>query len=143
MRTGDLIIALNRAHQAADAYWQHSRLTPRQFALLSAIADLADGEKKESINQIRITMATGMDRSTLAEVLLRLEQRKLITRRRDKNDRRSLIVNITAEGRAQLAEAIPAVAEVERWVMSCIHAKNLPGFIAGVHSLAKAHAAQR
>lgn len=140
MRPGDLIVDLNRALQAADAYWQHSTMTPRQFALLRALADLAaEGKENERINQMRITAATGMDRSTLADVLRRLEGRKYIRRRRDKDDRRSLIVTLTPEGRAQLAELEKAAAEVERWMLSRMHIRYHQGFIGGVESLARAH----
>ena len=50
------------------------------------------------VNQLRIVEATGMDRSTLTEVLRRLELRKLVARKRDKNDRRSLHVTLTGTG---------------------------------------------
>lgn len=141
MRTGDLIVGLTRAVQAAGAYWQHPTMTPRQFALLRALADLAaEGKENDRINQMRITAATGMDRSTLADVLRRLEARKLIRRKRDKDDRRSLIVTLTPEGRAQLADAEKTAAEVERWMLSCIHIRHHAGFAGGVESLAEAHA---
>lgn len=140
MRPGDLIVGMTRAVQAAGAYWQHPTVTPRQFALLRALADLAaDGKENERINQMRITAATGMDRSTLADVLRRLEQRKLIRRRRDKDDRRSLIVALTPEGRAQLAEVEKTAAEVERWMLSSIHVRHHAGFSGGIESLAQAH----
>lgn len=139
MRTGDLIDHLNRATQAADSNWKHPDVTPRQFLIMRAIDDLtAEGVR---VNQLRIVEATGMDRSTLAEVLRRLELRKLVARKRDKNDRRSLHVTLTGTGRAMMTKLEPDVHALEQWIRLQVSARDLPGFLQGVKALADRHTA--
>ena len=62
---------LHRAGQAADELFakemEGSDLTPRQFAVLVVLA------KHENASQTDIVNATGIDRSTLADIVKRLE----------------------------------------------------------------------
>jgi DNA-binding MarR family transcriptional regulator len=56
----------------------------------------------------------GHRRSTLTSVLDRLEQRLLITRASDPNDRRSFVIALTKQGRTVAARVHRMLAEIER-----------------------------
>lgn len=102
---------LHRAVQlAADLHAEISgpgALTPRQHAVLEAVA--AD----EGATQSRLVAATGMDRSTLAELVARLADRGLVSRRRSGTDARANQVHLTGEGRARLEASRPGAAQVD------------------------------
>ncbi len=102
---------LHRASQVADDRFAKAigdtDLTPRQLAVLGAVA--AD----EGTSQTGIVDATGVDRSTLADIVRRLVKRGLLARRRSKDDSRAYNVSLTAEGRRAYASASPVLAQVE------------------------------
>lgn len=88
---------LHRAEQlAADRFAQlvGETVTLRQFAVLAAVAD-APG-----LSQIALVRNTGIDRSTLAEMLNRLEKRGLIARAMSETDARARSVRLTERGAA-------------------------------------------
>jgi DNA-binding MarR family transcriptional regulator len=86
---------LHRAEQlAADRFTQlvGDALTLRQFAVLAAVVE-APG-----LNQVDLVRATGIDRSTLADMLNRLERRDLIARATSETDGRARTVQLTPQG---------------------------------------------
>jgi len=102
---------LHRASQAADELFASETsgadLTPRQFAVLAAL------EVLESASQTQIVDATGIDRSTLADIVKRLVKRGLLNRRRSRSDARAYVVRLTPEGRSVLLATKPAAQRVE------------------------------
>jgi DNA-binding MarR family transcriptional regulator len=102
---------LHRASQAADELFASetsgAELTPRQFAVLAAL------EVLESGSQTQIVEATGIDRSTLADIVKRLVKRGLLNRRRSRSDARAYVVRLTPEGREVLLATKPAARRVE------------------------------
>ncbi len=88
---------LHRAGVQADSlFLRHvgdARLTPRQFAVLKAVSQ-ADG-----LNQTAIMAATGIDRSSTAELVRRLVSLGALQRRRKKRDARQYAVRLTPKGR--------------------------------------------
>jgi DNA-binding MarR family transcriptional regulator len=100
---------LHRASQAADEMFANETtgadLTPRQFAV---IVDL-----------------TGIDRSTLADIVKRLVKRGLLNRRRSRSDARAYVVRLTPEGRSVLIATKPAALRVEERLMEHLpHARR-------------------
>ena len=53
----------------------------------------------DSVSQTRLVELTGVDRSTLADVVRRLLATGHITRRRSKSDSRAYVVRLTEQGR--------------------------------------------
>jgi DNA-binding MarR family transcriptional regulator len=86
---------LHRAEQLAADRFAHlvgEAVTLRQFAVLAAVAE-APG-----LSQVDLVRATGIDRSTLADMLNRMEKRGLIERTTSEADARARSVRLTADG---------------------------------------------
>lgn len=108
---------LHRASQFADDAFaqtvgQRHGLTPRQLAVLAVVAD------EEGLIQTEIVRKSGIDRSTLADVIRRLLRKGLIERRRMLNDARAFSVHMTQAGRDVLAAAAPIAHEVDETILS-------------------------
>ena len=87
-------------------------LTPRQFAVLAAVAEV------EGAAQSQLVAHTGMDRSTLAELLARLAERGLVVRTRSGRDARKNEVALTTQGRAVLEASRPLAAAVDEALLA-------------------------
>ncbi len=104
---------LRRCHQISVAIFlkqcQALELTQLQYIILSAL------EERGTLEQSRIGRLTALDRNTTAVVVRKLEERGLVTRRRNERDRRALLVSLTEEGRAlrRQAEAGAAATQEE------------------------------
>lgn len=88
---------LHRAQQLATDRFQQlvgDAITLRQLAVLSVIAD------EPGLNQSQLGRVTGIDRSTLAEVLTRMEANKWIERTASAADARAHAVTLTESGEA-------------------------------------------
>lgn len=72
------------------------------------------------MNHIAISGATGVDRSTLAEILSRMQKSGLIVRVRMEHDQRALLVSLTPAGRAKLMHNLQALDAVERHMLKRI-----------------------
>lgn len=102
--TGYLV---RRAQQVHAALWQReldSEVTSVQFGVLSLL------EQNPGVDQRSLGELLQLDRSTIADVVLRLENRGYICRDRDEGDRRRKILTLTEAGRAEL-EGLWAHAE--------------------------------
>jgi DNA-binding MarR family transcriptional regulator len=93
-------------------------LTTRQLIVLKAIQDNA------GLNQTAVVDLTGVDRSTLADIVRRLSMRGLISRRRRKEDARAYVLTLTAAGRQAIVAAEPILRAVEKDMLSAIPAKQ-------------------
>ena len=106
-----LVHLLHQASQAAEEIFAAGQSkdgpTPRQLAVLAAIA------QNEGLSQTDIVTHTGVDRSTLADIVRRLKERGFVARKRTKEDARAYAVKLTKEGQHVLAEATKAALEAE------------------------------
>ena len=109
---------LKRAAQyAAQLYMDgvgKSGLTQRQFTVLLAV-DTNDG-----ISQTAVVKLTGIDRSTLADLVARLMAQGYIQRRRTKDDARTNSIRITPAGKKMLKSAQPGADDVDKQLMADI-----------------------
>jgi DNA-binding MarR family transcriptional regulator len=107
---------LHRAGQVAnDIFLQEAgdcRLTPRQFAILAIVGD------HDGLTQSELVERTGIDRSTLADVVARLLDRRLICRRRAKKDQRAYQISLTDMGVASLRQAKPCASAADALVLA-------------------------
>lgn len=81
-----------------------AELTPPQFAALAKLAEVGD----TSQNQLGTLVA--MDAATIKGVIDRLKGRGLVALARHGEDRRRLVVSITAEGRETVERMLPLAA---------------------------------
>lgn len=81
-------------------------LTHPQFVILAAVAWLTRGKSKTS--QVAIGRHAGLDPNTTSQILRSLQQKKLIERKRDSDDRVKC-PTVTEKGAKILAEALLAV----------------------------------
>jgi DNA-binding MarR family transcriptional regulator len=86
--------------------------TPVQYAALYAI------NNDPGIDQTALCNAVALDRSTIGDVVGRLEKKRLITRRSGAADRRTKSLHATAAGRRLLAHIDPAVAATQRLILA-------------------------
>ncbi|MCC6917927.1 MAG: winged helix-turn-helix transcriptional regulator [Alphaproteobacteria bacterium] len=118
---------LRRCSQFADdlfdAETRGSDLTPRQLTVLIA-ADAQDGA-----SQTALVTATGIDRSTLADIVARMIQRDLLARRRTEADARANAVRVTAKGNRALKNALGAMKKVEKRLLAKIPAARRTEFL--------------
>jgi DNA-binding MarR family transcriptional regulator len=101
---------LRRAQQYASGIFHQAGLsgvTLRQSVVLAAIAE---GEGR---SQSELVKATGVDRSTLADMIARMERKGLVTRMQSQGDARAKAVSLTEAGRDKLAETLPAMRSVD------------------------------
>lgn len=82
-------------------------LTPIQFAVLWGVKSNA------SIDQVQLSRIVGVDRTTIGNVILRLENRKLVSRGVDAKDRRVRILSLTEQGEKLVDEVLPFVDTVQ------------------------------
>ncbi|WP_300378168.1 MarR family transcriptional regulator [Henriciella sp.] len=124
---------LHRAQQAAvnlsAGALTEQGLTLRQFAVLAALAK-ADGQSQSSLVE-----RTGIDRSTLADMVGRMETAGYIKRVESTEDRRAKAVSLLAKGRHSYEAAAPAVEAADKEVLSLIRANRRVGFLASLAAI--------
>jgi DNA-binding MarR family transcriptional regulator len=107
-------------------------LTQRQFAVLLAV------EQNEGTSQTRLVELTGIDRSTLAELVARLTKQGYLQRRRTKEDQRTNQVRLSAAGRRVLANVQPGAATVDRRLLEAVPATLRRSFVEALTVLSDA-----
>lgn len=109
---------LHRASQCADDQFARAvnglGITARQYVVLSIVDAIKDP------SQTTICDRTGIDRSTLADIVARLVSRGLLSRKRSRLDGRKYSVRLTEAGRRCLADAAPAAVRVEAALMNAL-----------------------
>lgn len=105
-----IIHLLHNAGQAADKAFEEAvgeaDITPRQCAVLIAIRDA-----KTPPTQTHLVSVTGVDRSTMADIVRRLVTRKLVSRRRTRKDARRYAIELTEQGHVVADAAEEAAKE--------------------------------
>jgi DNA-binding MarR family transcriptional regulator len=118
---------LHRAGQCADDLFSMNSaagsMTPRQFAVLKAIA----GSKEPS--QTTLVEITGVDRSTIADIVRRLVERGLVQRRRTRRDARMYALRLTVKGVAALRATEPAAQTTDDKLLAALGASEREVFV--------------
>jgi DNA-binding MarR family transcriptional regulator len=109
---------LHRAGQCAADVFQaelgEGDLTPRQYAVLITVS------LNEGLSQTHLVERTGIDRSTLADIVRRMLKKGLLQRRRTKEDARAYAVKLTEEGWRVLKSAEPLSRKVDDRILSAL-----------------------
>lgn len=121
-----LITLFHNAEQAATAAFAEVKgdlnITLIQSLILQAIAH-------EPGSQWAISQITGVDRSTLSDVVRRLEKSGLVTRERDEEDARRIICCVTERGREVAKAAAVASQSAGDKLLEPIPANKRNGFL--------------
>jgi DNA-binding MarR family transcriptional regulator len=89
----------------------------------------------EGLSQTDICERTGIDRSTLADIVRRLKKKGLLERRRTKEDARAYAVKLTDEGRHVIRAVEPLARKVDEQVLAALPTKDRAVFIAALQSI--------
>jgi MarR family transcriptional regulator, temperature-dependent positive regulator of motility len=125
---------LHRAEQiASECFAELSRneLTLRQFAVLAAIA----GEP--GLNQSALVRVTGIDRSTLADMMSRMEERGLVIRTASATDARALSIQLSPDGSAVLRAMDKHARAADAAVLDLLTKPKRRAFVATLIKLSK------
>jgi DNA-binding MarR family transcriptional regulator len=106
--------------------------TQRQFAVLAAVAE------NEGLTQTALVRATGIDRSTLAELVARMIVKGLLARERSTSDARANTVRLTEAGRAALADAAPKVAAADQRILELLPPRDRDRLLSVLSALSEA-----
>ena len=99
-------------------------LTQRQYAVLKAL----DGSEG-GLSQTDLVKATGIDRSTLADLVARMLARDLLVRERSLTDARANLVQIADAGRTALDEMQPRVLAADGKILSLLSPPKRDSFV--------------
>ena len=132
---------LHRAGQSTDEMFEKqiaaagakcADLTARQAVILDTVS------WRGTLSQTDICMLTGIDRSTLADIVRRLVSKGLLARRRTKSDLRKYAVRLTDEGQRALDQALPVLQDVDKRVQSVVAPVQRAEMVAALQRVANA-----
>lgn len=118
---------LHRAGQCADEIFSLSlpagTMTPRQYAVLKAV------ETSVEPSQTTLVEMTGIDRSTVADIVRRLVERGLLQRRRTRRDARMYALKLTVKGSQALRSAEPAATNTDEKLLAALNPNERAQFV--------------
>jgi DNA-binding MarR family transcriptional regulator len=133
-RPGYLIRRLHQIHVALFLEeCKAAQLTPVQYGLLTAL-----GVRGE-LDQGSLAEELGLDRTTAAEVLSRLEARRLVTRKPNPKDRRARLARLTVRGRAVTAGMFAGMQRAQDRLCAPLSQKERDAFMATLVRLIEAN----
>ncbi|MBJ7486090.1 MarR family winged helix-turn-helix transcriptional regulator [Brevundimonas sp.] len=106
--------------------------TQRQFAVMEAVS------AKSGLTQTDLVRATGIDRSTLADLVARMTTKGLLEREKSTIDARAKAVKLSEAGTALLEAARPRVEAADRRILALLPKGKREGFIELLSDLANA-----
>jgi DNA-binding MarR family transcriptional regulator len=134
--SGSATHLLHRALQIALDYHTEAAgtegLTQRQFAVLAAAG------ASEGLTQSDLVRATGIDRSTLADLVARMIRKGLLARERSATDARANSVRLSEAGRVALAEGAGPAADADERFLGLLSPKKRETFLKMLASLTEA-----
>jgi DNA-binding MarR family transcriptional regulator len=124
---------LHRAGQCADEIFQvelgGDDLTPRQYAVLLTVA------QNEGLSQTQLVELTGIDRSTLADIVRRMLKKDLLQRRRTRADARAYAVKLTEEGSKALKTHDPLARRVDERILASLPTAQRDRFLQDLNAI--------
>ncbi|HTN41620.1 MAG TPA: MarR family winged helix-turn-helix transcriptional regulator [Asticcacaulis sp.] len=98
-------------------------LSQRQYAVLKAL------EGTEGLSQTDLVKVTGIDRSTLADLVSRMLAKELVVRERSATDARANLVQIAEAGKAALSDMEPRVMAADEKILSLLSPPKRDSFV--------------
>ena len=133
-RPGFLIRRLNQIHQAI--FFDECKdfnITPVQYGALSALSAVP------GLDQKALGMVVGLDRTTAAGVLKRLEERGLITRQQNPSDGRAKNAFLTTEGQRITNVMYAAMLAAQERFIAPLSTGDSKSLLALLHTLVEAN----
>jgi DNA-binding MarR family transcriptional regulator len=122
----------SRAASLYETFTGQSDLTPRQFGVLLTLFQAGRLSQTELGNRLHL------DRSTLGEMLQRMDERKLVERRAHQRDRRAVEITLTYSGKSALLAAVQQALEAQEALLSPLPEYLRPVFLKCLQILADA-----
>lgn len=110
-------------------------ITPVQYAALVAIRE------NPGLDATRISALISFDRSTIGNVLERLETKGVIERSANPDDKRVKILRLSAKGARLLRDVEPAVARAQERILAPLPAAKRRDLMKGLAAIIAAHEA--
>jgi DNA-binding MarR family transcriptional regulator len=110
------------------------KLTQRQFAVLFAV------DQHDGVSQTELVLMTGIDRSTLADMIVRLQGKDFLARKRTDEDQRANSVRITSTGRKMLRAALPAIQRADAQILEALPSRSRAEFLKALILIARVSA---
>lgn len=118
---------IHRASQGADDLLQEEgeipEITLRQYAVLDVLS------RNDGASQRVLVDETGIDRSTMADIIQRMLVKGFVKRRRSTEDARAYCVRLTDLGHAALKQARPIMSRIDDRLLSALPPKRAEEFI--------------
>lgn len=128
---------IRRLHQIAVAIFlqetEAAGITPVQYAVLQAAAN------QPGIDQRTLARSVGLDTSTIASVIDRLEARGLVQRESSPNDRRVRLLHPTDAGQMLLSNVVPAMQRAQERILEPLPKAERKEFMRMVRTLVTAN----
>jgi len=105
---GNLIRRAQQLHMATWARVADPDITSTQYGILTILDRLGEASQRELGDE------ADLDRSTIADLVRRMEKSGLIARRRAAGDARRNVVTLTEHGAAERVRLAPRVDDVQR-----------------------------
>jgi DNA-binding MarR family transcriptional regulator len=94
--------------------------------------------QNEGLSQTQLVDKTGIDRSTLADIVRRMLKKGLLSRRRTREDARAYAVRLTDEGWKSLHNADPVARRVDERILSALPAGQRERFMSDLGTIVTA-----
>lgn len=124
---------LHRAGQRAEELFAKGldgqSMTVRQFIVLSIV------RAQENLSQNLICEKSGIDRSTMADIVKRLVTRGWLSRRRSRQDARMYAIRLTEPGRKELDRATPLAHSVDAELVAGLNIKQRQDLKSGLKQI--------
>lgn len=133
-RPGYLVRRLNQIHYAM--FFEECKtqnITPVQYGVLTALS------LSPWMDQTAIGMELGLDRTTTADVIKRLQERGLVQRRVNPNDKRSRQAVITEEGLRIMGLLQAGMARAQQRLLEPLSPRNQQIFMKLLSTLVEAN----
>ena len=114
-----LVSLIRRAHKAVDAIYTEEAPDGIPLPQVMVLGALVNGGK---MCQTNLVDAGAIDRSSLSEMIKRMETAGLIARQRAVTDKRKLTVSITPDGRKAYRAAMFVIQRTERRIDAGLNA---------------------
>jgi len=126
---GYLIRRAQQRHVAAWTRIASSEISSVQYTILVLLDRLGEASQRELCDE------ADLDRSTIADLVGRMERKGLITRRRDPEDARRNTVTLTAAGRSERERLRPLVDQVQEALLAPMSLEDRRALRTGLQAL--------